>query len=113
MKSVLSLSVSNRFYTLVSEANDYYNANAGYSIADQFMSAVQIGLNRIEENPYCGARYTPPPGFKILKKLHYRTLNLASFSSFPYIIYYEIEAKRIVVHVIYHHSRNRDSLLHS
>ena len=109
----LPLIKSEDFAQTVDEAYGFYLTNAGLLIAEKFLIVVETATRKIAENPFVGTRYHSPESFAAMKSLHYRQLNLANSSAFPYTIYYEIEADRILVHVMFHHSRHRDRLLHS
>ena len=85
----------------------YYMDHASLKVADQFLTAVQNGITHIETFPHMPPRYTPPPGFEDLSQFDYRMINLMQFSSFPYVIYYEIDSPRLILHAIYHHAQDR------
>lgn len=99
------------FDSLVDQIVSFYEEQAGFEVADQFLYTVEKALSRITENNFCGSRYIPPEAFLALRQLEYRRILLNSFSPFPYTIYYEIKDEYIIIQSLYHQSRHQEKTL--
>lgn len=84
----------------INEACKWYDQRLR-NLGDRFLAAVELALESIQANPCaCG--------------LVHRDVRAALLKRFPYLIYYRIEASRIVVVAIQHgrqHSRRWKSRL--
>lgn len=110
MPSELPLQTTDYFRNNIRRIADYYAENASQKIADRFLQSVGKGIDQISIFPFMPVRYRLPTGYGDLSVFDYRTVNLMHFSSFPYIIFYEIRTDKIIVQAIYHHSQNRNKL---
>lgn len=109
----LPVITSKSFERMVDEAYGFYLKNAGTDIAERFLVAVEDATQKIRENTSIGSRYIAPENYQKIRATHYRQINLANSSAYPYLLYYQVEKTRVTIRALYHHSRNRDSLLHS
>ena len=76
----------------VDEAYGWYEEQRR-GLGDEFLDAVQVALNRIQENPYQNA-------------VLYREVRAGLVRRFPYVVYYRAESERIVVIAIQHGRRH-------
>lgn len=81
----------------ITEAFDWYERQR-HGLGLEFLDELNSYFERIAENP---ALYRQQDGFRI-----------TTMSRFPYKILFSVESNIVIVHAVYHDSRNPRTLIH-